>query len=106
MNSNRYVDLYFENVKKSDIPHTPRSSIDVIHLQSTINGKRIGSLSPECINAKEIEYYANAIIKELENIKKKALKNIQKSNKRFNLIKPFVMVFAEQQCKTHANPSP
>ena len=26
-------------------------------------------------------------------------------NNCFNLIKPFVMVFAEQQCKNHANPS-
>jgi hypothetical protein len=27
------------------------------------------------------------------------------SNNRFNLIKPFVTLFAEQQCKKRANPS-
>ena len=32
-------------------------------------------------------------------------KKTETPNKSFNLIKPFVMVFAEQQCKNHANPS-
>jgi hypothetical protein len=30
---------------------------------------------------------------------------MKSSNNRFNLIKPFVTLFAEQQCKKRANPS-
>jgi hypothetical protein len=33
------------------------------------------------------------------------LKKEEESNKCFNLIKPFVTLFAEQQCKKRANPS-
>jgi hypothetical protein len=46
--------------------------------------------------------------KKIETLKRREERSAlwgENSNKSFNLIKPFVTLFAEQQCKKRANPS-
>lgn len=74
MSSSRYLHLYFEDVLKDSIPHIPRSYIEVFPLSRTINGESIYSLTPECVTAIEIIENADKMIKELEKIKKEAIK--------------------------------